>query len=402
MSDLLREQSTWRLGKTPIISKYAEEHAALMSAIAGRGFLNLPGYAYNAENRLEFATKLSLSELSFKIISETVERELKQTGINYDLSYKTALIAWELEKQTLMNAWEAELAGIKQNEAEEEEVLNLLAIEVQKRAITFTEAKTAIELSMEAYRKTLAELDGNTASYEVQLANAKLLTAQKKLEIIPILETILEKEQELLTIEQTKAVAYADYIAAEQQVSVKKGTLMPFINQLATKSETLATKIATDQIPKENLIANEKVAQASAAVTKAGYQIQELEADIETDTKRIDLMSAKRTLETTQFGYEQAVVSREKQLTSEHQMALLADSADAIYSERTTHTNILDGKKNVESIKNFTKLTSVNTITTAEKNAGNNATAYEVTGQERIAQINAAAKITASLEHLIK
>jgi hypothetical protein len=240
------------------------------------------------------------------------------------------------------------------------------------------------------------------APYEVQMANAKLLTAQKKLEIIPILEEILAKEQELLVVEQGKASAFTDYMTAESALSTKKGTLTPFINQLATKSEELATKIATDQVPKEKLIADEKVAQASSAVTKAGYQIQELEADIETETKQIDLMAAKRTLATTQFGYEQSLAAHEKQLTSDHQAALLVDSSDAISSERTTHTNILDGKKNVETIRNATKLTSVNTTTAAEKTANSNITAYEKNGQTEIATINAGAKLTAGLEHLIK
>lgn len=402
MADIIREQAAWRSGKTPIVSKYAEEHESLMSAIAGRGFLNLPGYAYNAENRLEFATKLNLSDLNFKILSETITRELKQSGIDYDMSYKTALMAWELEKQGLMNAWELELAGIKQNESAEEEALNLLAIEVQKRSITFTEAKTALELSMEAYRKTLVELDGSVAPYEVQLANARLLTAQKKLEIIPILETILAKEQELLVVEQSKAAAFTDYMAKESALATKKGTLTPFINQLATRSEELATKIATDQIPTEKLIVDEKVVQASTEVIKTGYQIQELEANIETDTKQIDLMETKRTLATTQFGYEQDLVSHEKDLTTAYQIALLADSGNAISSERAVHANILDGKKNVETFRNSTKLTSVNTTTTAEKNAGSEITAYEKNGQERVAEINAAAKITAGLEHLIK
>ena len=402
MSDILREQAQFRRAKTPIIAKYADDHEQLMSAIAGRGFDKMPGYAFDLENKIEFAAKMSISELNYKILADSIERELKQTGIDYDLSYKYALIAWELEKQVFMNAWAAELSGIKHGEAVYEEDLNLLGIEVQKRVIVFTEAKVAIELSMEAYKKTLAGLDGDVAPYETQLANAKLLTAQKKLDLIPILETILSKEQELLSIEQSKAGAFTNYMTAESALSTKKGTLTPFINQLATKSEELATKIATDQVPKEKLIADEKVAQASSAVTKAGYQIQELEADIETETKQIDLMAAKRTLATTQFGYEQDLASHEKQLTSEHQAALLVDSADAISSERTTHTNILDGKKNVETIRNATKLTSVNTTTAAEKTANSNITAYEKNGQTEIATINAGAKLTAGLEHLIK
>ncbi|MFA5152545.1 MAG: hypothetical protein WC554_08310 [Clostridia bacterium] len=401
MSDILREQAQFRRAKTPIIAKYADDHEQLMSAIAGRGFDKMPGYAFDLENKIEFAAKMSISELNYKILADSIERELKQTGIDYDLSYKYALIAWELEKQVFMNAWAAELSGIKHGEAVYEEDLNLLGIEVQKRVIVFTEAKVAIELSMEAYKKTLAGLDGDVAPYETQLANAKLLTAQKKLDLIPILETILSKEQELLSIEQSKAGAFTNYMTAESALSTKKGTLTPFINQLATKSETLATKIATDQIPTEQAIADEKALQAAAIVAKSWHQIDELEADIETETKRIELMEAKRNLEETKFGYEQDLVSHEIQLTSDHQQAVLADSEQAIASERSAHTNIIDGKKTVETIKNTTKLTSVNTMTQAEKDASRDITNHQISEVEGVANANAAAKLTAALTHLI-
>ena len=401
MTDTIREAAQFRRSKTPIIAKYQDDHEQLMSAIAGRGFTKTPGYSYDLENKIEFAAKMGISGINYKILADSVERELKQTGITYDLSYKTALIAWEVEKQSLMSAWEAELAGIKQDESAAEEALSLLAIEVQKRVIVFTEAKTAIELAMEAYKKTLAGLDGDVAPYEVQLANAKLLTAQKKLELIPILETILSKEQELLSIEQSKAGAFTNYMTAESALSTKKGTLTPFINQLATKSETLATKIATDQIPTEQAIADEKALQAAAIVAKSWHQIDELEADIETETKRIELMEAKRNLEETKFGYEQDLVSHEIQLTSDHQQAVLADSEQAIASERSAHTNIIDGKKTVETIKNTTKLTSVNTMTQAEKDASRDITNHQISEVEGVANANAAAKLTAALTHLI-
>ena len=149
MVDTLRESAQWRKGKTPIISKYLADHSELFTEIAGRGFLSLPGYAIDLENNLELTTKLSLSDLNYKILSDTIERELKQSGIDYDLSYKTALMVWELEKQALMAAWEAEYAVIKQGEMTDENTLNLLAIEVSRRAATLLTQKTAIDVEME-------------------------------------------------------------------------------------------------------------------------------------------------------------------------------------------------------------------------------------------------------------
>jgi hypothetical protein len=132
MSEPLRENAHWRKGKSPIIAKYSEDHRKLMSAIAGRGFISLPGYAYDAENRLELDAKMSLSDLNYKILSETIERELKQVGIDYNSSYKVALLNWELAKQSLLSDWDAEFAGIKKGMELEEFVLDQLAIEVSR------------------------------------------------------------------------------------------------------------------------------------------------------------------------------------------------------------------------------------------------------------------------------
>lgn len=401
MSNLLREQAAWRSGKTPIISKYSEEHAALMSAIAGRGFLNLPGYAYSAENRLEFTTKMNLSELNFKILSETVERELKQSGVDYDLAHKTALMAWELEKQSLMDDWAAELAGIKQDMAEKEEVLDRLAIEVSKRAITLSDAKVALELSMEAYKKDLADLDGTVAPYETQLAAAKLLTAQKKLELIPVIEGILTKEQELLILEQSKASYYTIYMQAVQALSDKKETLTPFINDLSDVVEEHAIKITNVLIPLEEDIAAEKVAQSAAAVTKAGYQVNELTENIATDTKRIELGGAKRDLADTKFGYDQDVLTHENSLQAAYQNLLLADFTDGLADEQATNTAIIDKKTTIDALKNTIQITSQNTTTNGQVAYGNEDAAADIYKTNQIANIQAAANISSRLVHII-
>lgn len=401
MSNIPREQAQFRKAKTPIIAKYQDDHAQLMSAIAGRGFTRMPGYAYDAENRLELSTKMGLSELSFKILSDTIERELKQSGRDYDLSYKNALIAWEIEKQSLMSAWDAELMALKQGQAEAEGTLDLLAVEVSKRAITLMEAKTVLELEMEAYKKTLAEMEGDTAVYEVQLANAKVLTAQKKLELIPIIEEILTKEQELLVLEQSKAAEYTEYMAAENEVLLKKQTLTPFINELGTKVEELATRITTDQIPKEELIADEKVAQATAAVTKSGYHVEELSAEVQTELKRIELLGDKRTLDDTKFLYDQGILTHEEYLTWLYKNDYRANFNQIIAAERQNAASILSNKETVDATKNTMQLVSAIEKANGQIDASAREASYEVTGKNEVADAQASAKLTAGLKHLI-
>ena len=256
-TDKLRELAEWRRGKSPIIAKYSQDHEKMFAEIAGRGFLQLPGYAYDAENGLEFAAKMGLSELNFKILSETIDRELKQQSISYDLEYRDAMMAWELTKQVLMSAWEAEYAILKQGMSQDEENVTRLAIEVSRRGIYLIEQKTIIEVQSEGYKTQLATLDGTTVPYEVQLAQQKLVTAQKKLDIIPILDQIIIKELELLAAEQTKSAKMSSYISAEGLVVTKEAEIIPILNQIVTKQTGLLTAEQNKSAATVSLIAAE-------------------------------------------------------------------------------------------------------------------------------------------------
>ena len=396
-----REQALFRKGKTPIIAKYSSEHVKLMSAIAGRGFLYLPGYAYEAETGLELNTKMKLSELNMKILSETIERELKQSGFDYDLAYRDAMIVWEDLKQVMMQAWEAEYALIKQGMSNEEEALNILAIEVSKRAITLMEAKTLIEEQMESYRKTLAELDGTVVPYEVQLANARLLTAQKKSELIPVIEEILAKEQELLTLQQSKASYLTDYMTAVEEVATKKGTLIPYLLAYADKTNDLAAKMTAVQIPLEEQIADEKVAQAQAMVDKSIHQVNELTVNIETEEKKLEYAEGKRALGDEKFGYGQAINAHEMALTDTYQNVLEADHAVGIAAERQMNASLISDKQTIGEIHRDMRQTSANTMSNAGQAVSDLKTTYEKNAAEIIAEYQSAAKITAALKHII-
>ena len=395
-----RERAEYSKGKTPIIAKYSDEHSKLFAEIAGRGFLQLPGYAYDAENGIELSAKMQLSDLNYKILAETIDRELKQTGIDYGIEYKNAMMAWEIEKQILMAAWEAEYAGIKQGMMSAEETLNLLSIEVSKRAITVLNAKTAIEVAIEADRKVIAVLEGTAAPYEVQLANARLLTAQKKLELIPIIEIIIAKEQELLVIEQTKAAEYTLLIAAEQEVAAKKQTLTPFVNELASKSDQYANLIP-GEIVTEQQIANEKLLQSESEQRNAGYKVQELDAEIATEGKQIELLGAKRTLEVTTFNAEQTVIAHEKTLERVYQDDMMADFNKLITDETNLDATVISNKGSIHTIENQTKLESVGAIVSGEILAHQRITEEEVREKQAVANIVAATRLTASLEHII-
>lgn len=400
MSDSLREQASWRKGKTPIVGKYLTEHRKLFDGIAGRGFLNLPGFAYDLENEIELALKMGLSELNYKILAETIERELKQAGIAYDTAYKTAALAWEVSKQSLMTAWDAELAGIKQGMAEEEEVKARLALEVDARQAVLIAARTDIEVEMEGYREQLAELDSQTSTYEVSLANAKLLTAQKKLELIPIVQEILTKEGELLDLEESKTAYYALLLNAEQAVATKQNDLIAPLSELATITKQYAEAIP-GQIATEQAIADEKIAQAEAKIEVSENEVERLTLEIATENTRVEIAEAKRDLEDKQFKKKTALTKLEINNETEYQNDV-NDAFDTVTEgERNTSATLIDLNRQTNDIKNTSSYDSAVTLTKADKNAHAGINAAERYKVREIASLTAAKAITASLTHLI-
>lgn len=401
MTESAREAAQFRKGKSPIIAKYSDDHKKLFSAIAGRGFLSLPGYAYDLENGLELTAKQALSELSMKILGETIERELKQSGIDYDLAYKNALMAWEIEKQALMAAWDMELAGIKNSEAQDEETLNRLEIETAKRGTYLIEQKTAIELAAEDYKLQLAELDGATAPYEVTLANEKLLTAQKKLEIIPILQQIVAKEQEVLAAEREKAGYYSELIAAEQEIATKKQTtLIPAVLDLVNVSEEYTDALAQQNII-EGQIADEKAVQAGIAKENAEQKVLTAQQDIALAEADLALATQKELLAEARYQTESRLLDASTANTLALTAAETGSEATILTTEKAAQAYVLDEKGTTVTAENSIKQRSSSTNTSAEAGKIRRIAESEANKIARLADLNAESKLTASLTHLI-
>jgi hypothetical protein len=371
-----------------------------MAEIAGRGFLNLPGYAYDIENNLELTLKQTLSETNYKILSETIDRELKQAGFTYNQEYKTAALTFEIEKQSLVAAWDAELAGIKQGMANDEEIKTRLAIEVAARQGTLITTKTAIEIEMEGYRLQLAELEDDTAPYEVSLAQAKLLTAQKKLELIPILQEICDKEEELLDLEEDKATELTTLLNEKSAVAGKRALLEPYYLSLANKTQELAGLIPT-QISKEEQIADEKLAQAEAIIEKEENKLSEMELDIDTANTEVEIGAAKRDLQETKFDNEQTLTRTEIDNENLYQNEVTEYYDRIIEDERATQDEIISEKHEINNIKNETEMESMTTITDEQKEANNSNADADIYEMRQKAIIQAASQITAGLTHII-
>ncbi len=248
--------SQFRKEATPIIEEYRAKVRQAFSQVAGRGFMGAPGFLFEAQSFIELEAKQKLSGLNYKILAAQIELELKQSGLAYDLAHRNAVMDWETRKQALFSDWEKELAYMKRDMALEEQDLQALAREVARRGILLEEARSAIALEKEELRKQIEELGGETAEYEVALANARMLTTQKKLETLPYLEQmvaleykVLEKQEKLveknyLLLDRDKDLLEKDYevLAAEHEVISKIIEIANRAGVLAANNAALAEK----------------------------------------------------------------------------------------------------------------------------------------------------------------
>jgi len=230
-------------------------------------------------------------------------------------------------------------------------------VEVDARQAVLIAAKNAIDLEMEGYRKALVDLDAATAPYEVQLASAKLLAAQKKLELLPIIEEIIVKEGELIVLEAGKTDYFRQLMDAEREVADKKQTLVPGLTQLATAIQRHAALMPT-QIETEKGIAEERAAQAQAKREIADNDVERMTKEIETATKDIKINEAKRDLADKKFDNEQELIAIETDKETEYQRHLNESFNTVQDDERNTQSKIIADKETIHSTVNETRRTA--------------------------------------------
>jgi hypothetical protein len=400
MSDQIREDSKWFREKGAVMREYVKGRTAVLSAVAGRGFLQMPGFLYDIENDLETDAKRKLSDINFAILQETIERELKQAGLAYDLSYRNLLMAWELRKQELMDSWEAELAGIKMDMAGKEAALSRLEIETASRGTILLTAKTEIEMQAESLRSRIAALADDTADYEVTLANQKLLTAQKKLEIIPILEQIVIKEQELLASELGKIPVEQELLTVVQATAAKKEELVPYLAELTTQTEEYGKEL-DKQTEIELDIAGQRILDAGISVQKAGIRVEEANARKSIEEKNLELLLARIDTENVRHGADEDVM--EAQLDSQMTLNAEEKSTDREIndSDKATNEAVVAGKEGIVVINEDTQTTAADDRAWIRIHQIAEETDYRVEEIETIVDLEKNTKVTAALTHLL-
>lgn len=334
-------------GKGPILTEYLRTRKKLGDAVAGRGFSFEPGFMYDAQNELEIDVKSQLSALNYQLLEQAIAQELKQSGLDYDLAFKNAMIAWESDKQVLLTDWDREISNAKQVRAEDEEALNIIAAELGRRAITLMEAKTAIELEAEGYRLQMEQLDDQTADYEVALANAKLSTALKKLEVIPYLEQIIDIEQDIVSRERritdieaqfpNKIEALIDkerlIVDMEQQIAGKEAEVVTEEGVLIGKQQELLAEQylvvdkQTELLAAETIAVNLRESLVRPALTLLVTKMDEYVAEL---AIQLSLYEDIATAKAETIGVKEEIATKQAEIVAQRQ--LLSEATTALVS----------------------------------------------------------------------
>lgn len=209
--------------------------------IAGRGFYLPQGSSIKALEDLNIEVRRALSDANLKVVNEQIRLELEIAVKEYKLQIDQAQINWTLERDALLNAFAEEIAWLEHALDLREEEINSFALEVERRKSALLIAKTDLGVILEDLNKQFADVEASTVGYEILLVQAKILTNTEKLKIIPYLQELIVKEEELLVILRNTFGAEYDLIAAKNLLIAAKRDLLPYILDKASARYTLGT-----------------------------------------------------------------------------------------------------------------------------------------------------------------
>ena len=289
------EDNLWYRGKRPIIDKYLSEQKQAEDVVAGRGILYRPGFLGEAITSIELNAKTGLSDLNYQIVTAAIERELAQTGHDYDIAVKEAMIAWELEKATALTTLQQDFADNKKVRDMDDQELDRLEITTNLRKLVLMAAKTAIDIDMEELRQEMTTVDQSTFPAEDALLAARLAAGRKKLEVIPYIETVLEKQQLIIDAEEDNADRKTALITEKEILNDKREDLIDARELIA---DAIVTLIAAKQalvVKREGLIDAKELVSGQETLN-VGYLNLYIQSLTGLDAEKQSLITAKKAL----------------------------------------------------------------------------------------------------------
>ena len=394
------ERNQWYKGKAEILRDHVGKHSMLQDAVAARGFQEAPGYLAEAVTDLEQATKLRLSTLNYEIVKAAVEREIQQTGHDYDIAYKEARIAFELEKSQLLTALQQEYADLEYTMALKEQEVEYLAVEAFIRSLTLITLRAAIKEEREALEQELINVKRLPYDTEIRLIQAKQATVEAKLMLIPYLENIIDAGQRLLTQEEINIGYKEDEIQAREALVDNKEALLSVLDEKAGATMDLADAITEEiEFRKERLAIALKKAEANQ--DKAQNEKNHLETEAAIEALRDSLNQARATLRARQNELSIELIGKDTEGVTEIAEKATEISIDIDETKEAAAGYRQDKNLVITDITNRSEQEANKTHVDAETRTLEYIENQKMWKTIETARIAAAARITSELIHIL-
>jgi hypothetical protein len=201
------DDSAWFRKKSQILDEFVVSTRGLLDQVATQSHEHPPGHIQRQLSDLERRVKYQLSDANLALIERSVDMDLKSRRLSNDAALRRARITMEINKATLYADLQKEQADLKEinmfDELELDEALYNQAV----REAFITSEKARIQGEVEDLKQQMAALPATAYDEEQALLDAKLLTAQKKLEALPFVEAILTNTNDIIL---TEALARAE------------------------------------------------------------------------------------------------------------------------------------------------------------------------------------------------
>jgi len=394
------ERNQWYKGKAEILRDHVGKHSMLQDAVAARVFQEAPGYLAEAVTDLEQATKLRLSTLNYEIVKAAVEREIQQTGHDYDIAYKEARIAFELEKSQLLTALQQEYADLEYTMALKEQEVEYLAVEAFIRSLTLITLRAAIKEEREALEQELINVKRLPYDTEIRLIQAKQATVEAKLMLIPYLENIIDAGQRLLTQEEINIGYKEDEIQAREALVDNKEALLSVLDEKAGATMDLADAITEEiEFRKERLAIALKKAEANQ--DKAQNEKNHLETEAAIEALRDSLNQARATLRARQNELSIELIGKDTEGVTEIAEKATEISIDIDETKEAAAGYRQDKNLVITDITNRSEQEANKTHVDAETRTLEYIENQKMWKTIETARIAAAARITSELIHIL-
>ena len=240
------EHYRWLQKKEGKVKEFDDGYKKVISAMAARGFTLAPGNMLAGIIEMAKQTKKALTEANAQTYNDEREIQYDIDEFSLNLAVNYARLEFELYKQQVLNALEWETAKLEEDFKKGKDYIRRLETEINKRNAELIEFKAQIDSEIWEYRQKIESLRGETLDKELQLAEAKMETAQEKMKLIEPLQQAIDAEALVIAAEKRRAEALKIVLEIEKEIALLKEGLIPDYLKLAGKRQELADAIISE------------------------------------------------------------------------------------------------------------------------------------------------------------